>query len=48
MDVDYQSEMRVQVNFDTLNLIYLTGLSAKGSCGFGMIDVKYEKDNVHL
>ena len=48
MYVAYQSEMRVQVNFDTLNLIYLTGLSAKGSCGFGMIDVKYEKDNVHL
>lgn len=36
----YQTELKVIVNYDTLKIIYDTGLSAKGSCGFGMIDVK--------
>lgn len=35
----YLCELEVLVDFDTLLLIYNTGLSAKGSTGFGMIEV---------
>lgn len=35
----YMVEILIKVNYETLLLIYNTGLSAKGSCGFGMIDI---------
>ena len=37
--VSYLCDMEVVVNYDTLNLIYDTGLSAKGSTGFGMVEI---------
>jgi CRISPR-associated endoribonuclease Cas6 len=44
----YQTEMKIKVNYDTFKIIYDTGLSSKGSCGFGMIEYKYEKDFLSL
>lgn len=44
----YQCEMKIKVNFDTLKLILETGLSAKGSCGFGMVYQKNEKNILSL
>lgn len=38
--VAYLTEMIVSTNYETLNLIYNTGLSAKGSAGFGMLEVR--------
>ncbi len=38
--VAYLTEMYVSTNYETLNLIYNTGLSAKGSAGFGMVKAK--------
>ena len=38
--VGYLSEMIVKTNFETLSLLYDTGISAKGPAGFGMIEVK--------
>lgn len=38
--IAYLTEIKASVNYDTLNLIYNTGLSSKGSSGFGMIEVK--------
>jgi len=35
----YIIEALIKVDFNTLLLLYNTGLSAKGSCGFGMIDI---------
>ena len=35
----FDIEMSVLVSFELLLFIYNTGISAKGSCGFGMIDV---------
>ena len=32
--------MIVKTNFETLSLLYDTGISAKGPAGFGMIEVK--------
>lgn len=40
----YQCELSIETNYETLKIIYDTGLSAKGSCGFGMIEIKDEKD----
>ncbi len=37
--VSYLCDMEIVANFDTLNLIYDTGLSAKGSAGFGMVEI---------
>lgn len=44
----YQCELVITTNYDTLKIIYDTGLSAKGSCGFGMIDYKDEKSILSL
>lgn len=44
----YQSSFIVNINYDTLKMIYDTGLSAKGSCGFGMIRCKNEKNILSL
>lgn len=44
----YQCELVIKTNYETLKIIYDTGLSAKGSCGFGMIDYKNEKDFLYL
>lgn len=35
----YLSDLVIKVNYDTLSLIYNTGLSSKGSAGFGMIKI---------
>lgn len=37
--VSYLAEISINVNYDTLLLIYNTGLSSKGPSGFGMIEV---------
>ena len=39
----YDTEMIVVTNYDTCKIIFDTGLSAKGSCGFGMVEIKNEK-----
>ncbi len=44
----YHCKMRVLTDYDTLNIAYHTGLSAKGSCGFGMIGVRDEEDDLYL
>lgn len=44
----YQCSMRIKVNNNTFRIIYDSGLSAKGSCGFGMIELKNEKNNLSL
>lgn len=36
----YQCQLKIHVNYDTFKIIYETGLSAKGSTGFGMIYMK--------
>lgn len=36
----YQCELMINTNYETLKIIHDTGLSAKGSCGFGMIECK--------
>lgn len=38
--VSYMCELNIHTNFETLSLLYNTGLSSKGSAGFGMIEVK--------
>lgn len=38
--VSYLCDLKVKVNYDTLRLIYDTGLSSKGSAGFGMMEIK--------
>lgn len=38
--VSYLCDLKVEVNYNALKLIYDTGLSSKGSTGFGMIDVR--------
>ncbi len=38
--VAYLTEINIHTNYETLNLIYSTGLSAKGSAGFGMIEAR--------
>ena len=44
----YHTKLRVKTNFETLNMVYNTGLSNKGSCGFGMIEVVDEKNHISL
>lgn len=44
----YLAKMKIHTNYDTLALIYNTGLSNKNSCGFGMINVKYEKNSLSV
>lgn len=44
----YQCELVITTNYETLKIIYDTGLSAKGSCGFGMIECKNEKGFLSL
>lgn len=44
----YLTKMEVHTNYDTLALIYNTGLSNKNSCGFGMINVKNEKNSLSV
>lgn len=44
----YRTKLKIKTNFETLNLIYNTGLSNKGSCGFGMINIKDEKNNLFI
>ena len=43
--VGYLSEMIVKTNFETLSLLYDTGISAKGPAGFGMIEVKKSEES---
>lgn len=38
--VAYMCELNIHTNYETLALLYNTGLSSKGSAGFGMIEVK--------
>ena len=38
--ISYLTELVVHTNYETLELLYNTGLSAKGSAGFGMIEAK--------
>lgn len=38
--VGYMCELNIHTNYETLSLLYNTGLSSKGSAGFGMIEVK--------
>lgn len=44
----YKTKLKIKTNYETLNLIYNTGLSNKGSCGFGMIEIKYEKNHLSI
>lgn len=44
----YQCQLKVKIDYDSFKMIYETGLSAKGSCGFGMIFKKDEKNNISL
>lgn len=44
----YMAEMVVETNFETLLFIYNCGLSSKGSCGFGMIEIKNEKNHISI
>lgn len=44
----YMSKINIDVNYETLLFIYNCGLSSKGSCGFGMIDVDNEKGNLFI
>mgnify|MGYP000329194939 FL=1 len=39
----FNLKMKVNVSQDIFNLIYNSGLSSKGSCGFGMMETCYEK-----
>ena len=34
------TDLKIHGNYETLKLIYDTGLSAKGPAGFGMIELK--------
>ena len=43
--VGYLSEMIVKTNFETLSLLYDTGISAKGPAGFGMVEVKKSEES---
>lgn len=40
----YRTKMTVEADYDTLSIVYNTGLSSKGSCGFGMIGITDVKD----
>lgn len=40
--VSYMTELKIKTNFAALNLIMNTGLSAKGSAGFGMVRLVHE------
>lgn len=44
----YLAEIKVNVNFETLLFIYNCGLSSKNSCGFGMVDVRYEESHLPI
>lgn len=44
----YISKIKVAINFETLLFLYNCGISSKGSCGFGMIDVVNEKGHISL
>lgn len=45
--VSYNVMLRVRVDYPTLNLIWNTGLCAKNSAGFGMINLLKEKHDIH-
>ena len=40
----YNAVLKIEVNSSTLSLLLNTGISAKGSAGFGMIETVYEKN----
>lgn len=44
----YTAVMKIEVNSDTLSLLLNTGISAKGSAGFGMIETVNEKNLLSL
>ncbi|MCF0112263.1 MAG: hypothetical protein HUJ58_10215, partial [Erysipelotrichaceae bacterium] len=44
----YFCDLGIKVNFDTMKLIYETGLASKGSCGFGMVEIRNEKNNLSV
>lgn len=44
----YLCELEVEANFETLLFIYNCGLSSKGSCGFGMVEVIDEKSYLSI
>ena len=41
----YVGYLIVKTNFETLSLLYDTGISAKGPAGFGMIEVKKSEES---
>ena len=44
----YMTKLEIETNYETLLLIYNCGISSKGSCGFGMIDIAHEKSNLSI
>lgn len=46
--LSYLFDMQVQISRDVFILLYNAGLSSKNSCGFGMVDIKREKNNLFV
>lgn len=46
--LSYSFQAKIKVSQAIFVLLYNTGVSAKNSCGFGMIDRYYEKNNLSL
>lgn len=44
----YHVSIKIKVSREVFDFIYNTGLSSKNSCGFGMIDMDYEANNLSL
>lgn len=44
----YHLKMKIEVSPNLLHLIYNSGISSKGSCGFGMIEVCHEKNDLSI
>ena len=44
----FQLQMKCKVSNDVFAFLYNSGVSAKGSCGFGMIDLVYEKNTLFI
>lgn len=44
----FQLQMKCKVSSDVFAFLYNSGVSAKGSCGFGMIDLVYEKNTLSI
>ena len=44
----YKCEFKVLTNYDCLRIMYETGAGSKNSCGFGMIEIRNEKDNISV